>query len=156
MINFVRGWKFIGGFLLIISASLILWVLTITLSPEAKQAREARAVLEQLNEEYENDTFGGQTPEETLELFIAALEEGDIELASKYFLPEDRRKILSNIESTKKQDKLNDAIVRFKDLVLETKNDRTAFFITTDSSGLVEIQATLDKNQNGVWKISDI
>ena len=156
MINFVRGWKFIGGFLLIISASLILWVLTITLSPEAKQAREARAVLEQLQEEYKNDTFGGQTPEETLELFIAALEDGDIELASKYFLPEDREKIMNDIKSTEEAGKLSAAIERFKNLRLSSKNNKRAFFKISDENGMTEFQATLDKNPNGVWKISDI
>ena len=36
------------------------------------------------------DTFGGKTPEETLELYIDALKEGDMELASKYFRLEDQ------------------------------------------------------------------
>jgi hypothetical protein len=31
------------------------------------------------------DTFGGKTPEETIDLFISALKVGDIELASKYY-----------------------------------------------------------------------
>ncbi|MBU4480180.1 hypothetical protein KKG48_01915 [Patescibacteria group bacterium] len=36
------------------------------------------------------DTFGGKTPEETLQLYIDALKSGDIELASKYFRLEDQ------------------------------------------------------------------
>lgn len=32
------------------------------------------------------DTYGGRTPQETLELFIVALEKSDVDLASKYFL----------------------------------------------------------------------
>lgn len=32
------------------------------------------------------DTYGGKTPKETLDLFVAALRAGDVELASKYFL----------------------------------------------------------------------
>ncbi len=32
------------------------------------------------------DTYGGKTPEETINLFKAALEKGDVELASKYFM----------------------------------------------------------------------
>lgn len=31
------------------------------------------------------DTFGGKTPEETFDMFLAALNKGDIELASKYY-----------------------------------------------------------------------
>ncbi len=32
-----------------------------------------------------NDIWGGKTPQETYEMFIAALQKGDIDLASKYF-----------------------------------------------------------------------
>lgn len=32
------------------------------------------------------DTYGGKTPQETLDLFVEALRVGDVELASKYFL----------------------------------------------------------------------
>jgi hypothetical protein len=32
-----------------------------------------------------NDKYGGQTPEETLDMFLVALDKGDTELASKYF-----------------------------------------------------------------------
>jgi len=43
---------------------------------------------ENLKEIYQNDTYGGATPRETMDLFIKALEDGDVELASKYFIPE--------------------------------------------------------------------
>lgn len=38
-----------------------------------------------LLEQQKNDTYGGKTPEETLDLYIKALKAGDIELASKYY-----------------------------------------------------------------------
>ena len=38
------------------------------------------------------DNYGGETPEETLELYIKALENKDFELASKYFVLEDQEK----------------------------------------------------------------
>lgn len=41
-----------------------------------------------LERSYAEDTYGGSTPEETLKLFIAALEAGNIDLASKYFVVE--------------------------------------------------------------------
>ena len=34
------------------------------------------------------DTYGGKTPQETLDMFISAVEKGDYELASKYFVVE--------------------------------------------------------------------
>ncbi|MBI1998711.1 MAG: hypothetical protein HYS73_00025 [Parcubacteria group bacterium] len=156
MINFLRAWKFETGFLLIIATALAVWAGTVYLSPEARKAREANDYLERLQAEYANDTYGGATPEETLALFIAALEKGDIELASKYFLPEDREEIKNDIKSAEEAGRIRQSIERFKDLSLETKNGQKAFFITTDANGLVQTQVILDKNPNGVWKISDI
>ncbi|MEX0934135.1 MAG: hypothetical protein WD003_02700, partial [Candidatus Paceibacterota bacterium] len=61
----------------------------LSLTPEQKAEKEILDYYADLEEQYKNDTFGGETPEETLELFIAALEAEDIELASKYFLPDE-------------------------------------------------------------------
>src|SRR6266403_2009295 len=47
-------------------------------SQEAQQAS--------LEAAYKNDPYGGATPEETLKLFIDALEKKDYALASKYFV----------------------------------------------------------------------
>ncbi|TSC61699.1 MAG: hypothetical protein Athens041674_682 [Parcubacteria group bacterium Athens0416_74] len=49
---------------------------------EMQQEQEA------LEAAYRKDTYGGKTPEETLELFIEALEAKDYELAAKYFVIE--------------------------------------------------------------------
>ena len=46
------------------------------------QIEENRA---RLLEAQKNDTYGGKTPEETLDLYVTALKAGDIELASKYY-----------------------------------------------------------------------
>ena len=52
-----------------------------------KAAKEkAQKDYEELKRLYEEDTFGGKTPEETLALFIDALKRGDTDLASKYFV----------------------------------------------------------------------
>lgn len=61
------------------------------LSPRAVGEREtwknyeiAKKGLEDFREKMTADTYGGKTPQETLDMFIAALEKNDIELASKY------------------------------------------------------------------------
>ena len=46
------------------------------------------------------DTFGGETPEETLEMYIEALKVGDVELASKYFRLEDQDGELNRLSSS--------------------------------------------------------
>ncbi|MEI8339050.1 MAG: hypothetical protein WCF94_00090 [bacterium] len=42
------------------------------------------------------DTFGGKTPEATLQMYIEALKKGDIGLASKYCVVENQNKEVSN------------------------------------------------------------
>lgn len=46
----------------------------------------------------EADKIGGNTPQETLEMFIKAVEEGDYELASKYFVIEEQEKWRGDLE----------------------------------------------------------
>lgn len=46
---------------------------------------------------YVADTYGGDTPEETLNMYIAALEAGDVALAAKYYIPEDRDKVANEL-----------------------------------------------------------
>lgn len=51
------------------------------------------------------DTIGGKTPQETLNMFIKAVESGDYELASKYFVierQEEWKKELVDIENNNK------------------------------------------------------
>jgi len=158
MINFLRAWKFETGFLLIIGAALAVWATTVYFSPGAQQQRDAEEYLERLQADYANDTYGGATPEETLALFIAALEKGDIELASMYFLPEDREKMVKRFEEEFLIDKNFDHIVQGLASLKKTEggNSKTVFFVGTDSGSVVTSQVVLDKNPNGVWKISDI
>lgn len=52
--------------------------------------RKHLAEFEAAEEMYRTDTNGGETPEETLDLFVSALEAGDAGLAASYFVPEKR------------------------------------------------------------------
>lgn len=52
---------------------------------------------DRLEEQYKNDTYGGDTPEETLRLFVEAIEKKDYELAAKYYLPEIQNDALDDI-----------------------------------------------------------
>lgn len=86
----VSVFLFVGIIIFII---LIWFVWSQYLSPPAHYTREAEknyATYETWEDEYKKtlteDIYGGSTPEETLELFIAAIENGDVDLASKYFI----------------------------------------------------------------------
>lgn len=43
------------------------------------------------------DTYGGKTPQETLQMFIEAVEKGDYDLASKYFIESKREEWKENL-----------------------------------------------------------
>lgn len=53
-----------------------------------------------LNEEYKKDNYGGAAPEETLNMFVAALKAGDLELASKYFVVEKQEFMLEGFKKS--------------------------------------------------------
>lgn len=147
--------KFIAGFVAIIGVSLIsLYILQTYFSPEG-QAKRRLADLQRL---YEEDTYGGRTPEETLELLIAALKEGDIELASKYFLPEDREETYTRLLNEKNiNGDLGHFLAGLNKLEKTISDDNSrSFFVITNENNLVLNQVTLGKNTNGVWKIVDM
>ena len=43
-------------------------------------------------EMFQNDTYGGKTPEETFNLFVQALKDEDVDLAVKYFVLDEERR----------------------------------------------------------------
>lgn len=46
------------------------------------------------------DTYGGKTPQETLDMFIEAVEKGDYELASKYFVIPKQEEELNSLNNS--------------------------------------------------------
>lgn len=50
------------------------------------------------------DTYGGKTPQETLQMYIDAVEKGDYKLASKYFIGDKQEKELKSFNGTPKED----------------------------------------------------
>ncbi len=144
-------------------------------SQEAREDRElqakanrAQAALDEFEEAMRNDTYGGATPEETLQLFIAALEAGDIELASKYFALEDnmndpdyltRRKWEEGLRSTQQEGKIQIIISDLKEVRLESVNNfmETAWFSVRDVNGEMQHEILLGFNKSsGVWKIESL
>ena len=129
--------------------------------------RATRAIAE-MEEAFRNDTYGGKTPEETLQLFIVALEAGDIELASKYFALEDnmndpdyltRRKrdnLLLNIKNENNLDRFAKDLQQFAqpgDIV----NQDSAGFVLLNNDGTVGLQIDMRFNKySGVWKIESL
>ena len=147
--------KFIAGFVAIIGVALAsLYFFQTYFSPE-KRAERKLAELERL---YAEDTYGGQTPEETLQLFIDALKAGDIDLASKYFVIEDREKSKQQLLNEQKIDSVFEHLIAGLSKLERTviKDSSQAFFVITDKNNVVTSQVTFGKNINGTWKIVDM
>jgi hypothetical protein len=109
------------------------------------------------------DTYGGGTPQETLDMFIDALEKGDIELAGKYF------SLDVNLSRQKWEDALadsyeNDEISKIVDLLKKLKPSpeqsilKTEYeFIVLGDSGLADYILHMSLNEHSkVWKIESM
>lgn len=132
-----------------------------------QQADKAAEVQARVEEAYRNDTYGGKTPQETLDMFVAALRAGDVELASKYFALDDNT-LIRDIEwyeglvKAKKENRLNEII----DLVSKAKpasNENEHFrkyyfgFEIFDNKGELVNSITLNISPiSKVWKIESL
>ncbi len=169
-------WKFfsiLAAILILVGGSSIAW--TSYLSPDAKREREMSKNIDSFyawqknyDELMKNDTYGGKTPEETLQLLIDALKSGDVELASKYFAYETNENDPNYLTKKKWEDALSKAKKdnRFSeiiDVVSRATPDKSAsidighyVFVTRDGKSIVaEIDLYLNK-YSGVWKIESM
>jgi len=124
-----KYWKFVLAFLgIIILIGGVFFVWEKYFSPQAKLNRQNAENYQKYldwQKNYEdamkNDTYGGETPEETLQMFIEALRNEDIELASKYFMLRSDGsadpKWIEGLEKTKQAGKLQE----MADLLLKAK-----------------------------------
>jgi len=133
---------------------------------ESKQAYEAMQKFEQAMKEYnktlEEDTYGGKTPQETLVMFISALEKGDIDLAAKYFALDEnlsRKQWEDGLKKAKEEGRIEEIVSllkRAKDLPRES-NPQTYQFAIFDKNGMVSHTIYMTFNQHsGVWKIESM
>jgi hypothetical protein len=124
-------------------------------------------------EEYEKamaDTYGGKTPAETLQMYIEAVEKGDYELASKYFIEGNRKReyerlisvknnggdfkeYVSILKKAKPWDFGKGFLVEFSSEELNEKNE-LIMASKTDLGPLMFVR--LRKYPNGIWKIIEI
>ena len=121
-------------------------------SPEYKAIK----YFKDLERQYREDPYGGNTPEETLQLFIDALKKGDMELASKYFVIEDQPKELAYLKRVKSDDGLPAMIKEAQELKLSGKDEERAFFTIADEKNIVRVQIVLGVFPNGRWKILEL
>lgn len=98
--------------------------------------------------------FGGKTPQETLKLFISALEKNDLTLAVKYFIPENREVVSEDLERLHSTNLLSDLIKDLKNIKSgELSNETHYSFEIIDEAGQAAAALELIKNQKDLWKI---
>ncbi len=119
-----------------------------------------------LNEYYQKfaeDTYGGKTPQETLDMFIEALEKGDIDLASKYFALDDnlsRKKWEDGLKKVQEEGKIEEIIKELKKAQPSSSQpgyEEAYEFMILGKNGLATHSVEMEYNEySGVWKIKSM
>lgn len=143
-----------GAFILYFVAATVVGVY------EARQAEEkvdaaAQALDAARQKDYDlamADTYGGKTPQETLQLYIAAVEKGDYELASKYFIGANKEKALSILKNIPAAELEKALILLKEDLKIEGSYSEKKDRFVISRPLLVEMKLY----PNGIWKIIEI
>lgn len=174
----LKSWY--GVLILVLVAGGVLWFILNGMQyiNKLRANWEAQRLQAQWEKPYRQDTYGGKTPEETYDMFLTALRNGDTTLASKYFIIEkqdnwkktleeyNRNNLLASftqeLENTKKvwkkSDKSTETTASFKYEVLIEKGSKA-----TIEGQEVEIPAgnyanesVFTKYPSGVWKIEGL
>ena len=122
-------------------------------SPEYRAEQE----LKKLEKKYAEDPYGGETPEETLRLFIDALKKGDTDLAAKYFILDKQEEWQEDLAKIKEKNLLEDMV---KDLEREKhkysiSDNMIGFDIANDQNEAI-LGISLSRAPNHKWKILDL
>ena len=142
------------------------------LSPQAKLNLEAQANYQKYLDweaNYEKamreDTYGGKTPQETLDMFVAALRAGDVELASKYFMLNASGKVdekwINGLKKTKEEGRFSE-VANLLSKALPILQDRTSnedyrFAVYDTDGSRIKIYVNLELNVfSKIWKIESL
>lgn len=150
--------KFVGAFFVIVIFVYggLAGVGVYTQRSDERRIQELAEHLKQGEEEaYQarlRDTYGGATPQETLQMYIDAVEKGDYELASKYFIIEGQQRELDSLRNSPVENTKNSIIFLKQSLRTQGSYNRekTGYAITKPL--LVDFVLY----PNGVWKIAEI
>ena len=112
--------------------------------------------LKEIEKQYAEDFYGGDTPEETLALFISALKAGDTDLAAKYFVLDAQAQWREDLAVMKEKGLLEAMI---KDVERAKKyrssSENQIFFTAGNATGEAVINIDLIEFNNK-WKIRGI
>ena len=121
-------------------------------SPEYQVTQD----LKELERKYAEDPYGGDTPEETLRLFIDALKNDDLDLAARYFVLDKQTQWKDDLEKIKEKGLL-DEMVRDVERAKKSKEEPgVTFYTVANEENVVTVLIDLRKGPNGIWKILDL
>lgn len=160
-------WKFVGAFLaimLVVAGGYLVWDKNFSQEAETQKNYDKYLTWEEKYQEaMKNDTYGGKTPQETLDLFVEALRAEDVELASKYFVlntnGEVDEKWTIYLSDMQKEDLLQsmarDIERDARPLKASYKDDDSFALFNDDGTVGVLIDMEINK-ESGVWKIESL
>lgn len=173
-----RSWfRYAVALFLIFIVAIMVLVMLDRLSPQKQNNadssvanQQATERVQELEQALKNDTVGGKTPEETIQLFLAALRAGDTNLAAQYFAIDTNERSVYYLTRQQWIDALNykqqqgeiAPIITFLENAKYNEQAssqilKTTVFTTFNSKGLVDhgIELQLNKYSN-VWKIESL
>lgn len=117
-----------------------------------------KKALEEYLKPYKEDVIGGNTPEETIDLFIDALKKGDYELAVKYFEIQEQPRWTESFKNPNRKnidEWINEIEVNKKTWRREQISDIKVVFKYNTGTGDNEVTNFIyvRKNINNKWKI---
>src|SRR3989338_3479018 len=122
-------------------------------SPEYQALQD----LKKLEKAYAEDTYGGETPEETLRLFIDALKKGDTDLAVKYFVLDVQPEWRDGLAKIKEKGLLDEMVKDLERLEKSKDTPEEVFYVATNEKNIVSIQLIIGKNPySNRWKIYEL
>ncbi|MBI2640436.1 MAG: hypothetical protein HYW91_00950 [Candidatus Sungbacteria bacterium] len=122
-------------------------------SPEYRAEQDLKI----LGKQYAEDPYGGETPEETLRLFIDALKTGDTELAAKYFVLDKQEQWQEDLAKIKGKGLLDEMV---RDLEREKSkyqiSDGQIGFDVANEQKEAILSIRLGRGPSDKWKILDL
>lgn len=116
----------------------------------------AQALKQLEQEDYQRamaDTYGGRTPQETLQMYIDAVEKGDFELASRYFVSERQEKELEKLSEARQKNNIDFLLNH----LIQVKEAQGHFSTNGDLYTIEKpIFVEFRLYPNGIWKIIEI
>ncbi|OHA79038.1 MAG: hypothetical protein A2V96_01605 [Candidatus Yonathbacteria bacterium RBG_16_43_6] len=159
ILTFLKSRKFLVGVAVVVVAFLVLgFVYPVYSDWKGRKGVEnlANALKQMQEDDYKAamaDTYGGKTPQETLQMYIDAVEKGDYELASKYFIggkQEEWKNNLKEIMQSNKESLFLDPLKKSINSIGYFSSDQLLY--TIEKPVFIEFR----KYPNGIWKILEI